>query len=42
MCYENLKKRRGSRRSIVAVARRLLTVMTALLREGVPYQDHDP
>ena len=39
--YENLKKRRGSKRAIVAVARRLLTVMAALWRTGQRYRlDH--
>ena len=37
--YENLKKRRGSRRAIVAVARRLLTVMVALLRGDMAYRE---
>lgn len=37
--YEKLKQRRGSRRSIVAVARRLLTVMVAMIREGVAYRE---
>jgi transposase len=36
--YENLKKRRGSKRAIVAVARRLLTVMVALWRKGERYR----
>ena len=36
--YENLKKRRGSKRAIVAVARRLLTVMVALWRTGQRYR----
>jgi transposase len=36
--YENLKKRRGSKRAIVAVARRLLTVMAALWRTGQLYR----
>ncbi len=36
--YENLKKRRGSKRAIVAVARRLLTVMAALWRTGQRYR----
>jgi len=36
--YENLKKRRGSKRAIVAVARRLLTVMAALWRTGQCYR----
>jgi len=36
--FENLKKRRGSKRAIVAVARRLLTVMTALWRTGQRYR----
>jgi transposase len=37
--YENLKRRRGGRRAIVAVARRLLTLMAALLRDGVAYHE---
>ena len=36
--YENLKRRRGSKRAIVAVARRLLTVMVALWRSGQRYR----
>ena len=36
--YQRLKKRRGSKRAIVAVARRLLGVMVALLRSGEPYR----
>jgi transposase len=36
--YENLKKRRGSKRAIVGVARRLLTVMAALWRTGQRYR----
>ena len=36
--YENLKKRRGSKKAIVAVARRLLTVMAALWRTGQRYR----
>lgn len=36
--YENLKKRRGCKRAIVAVARRLLTVMAALWRTGQRYR----
>lgn len=34
-----LKKRRGSRRAIVAVARRLLGVLVALLRSGARYEE---
>jgi len=37
--YEGLKQRRGSRRAIVAVARRLLGVLVALLRSGQPYRE---
>jgi transposase len=37
--YEALKRRRGSRRSIVAVARRLLGVLVALLRSGQEYRE---
>jgi transposase len=37
--YDALKKRRGSRRAIVAVARRLLGVMVALLRDGSAYRE---
>jgi transposase len=35
--YERIKKRAGGKKAIVAVARRLLTVMTALLRDGTNY-----
>jgi transposase len=34
-----LKRRRGGRRAIVAVARRLLGVLVALLRSGTQYQE---
>lgn len=37
--YQSLKQRRGGRRAIVAVARRLLCVLVALLRDGVPYKE---
>jgi transposase len=37
--YERLKQRRGSRRAIVAIARRLLEVMMALLRSGQAYRE---
>jgi len=37
--YEGLKRRRGSRRAIVAVARRLLGVLVALLRSGQAYRE---
>ncbi len=37
--YGALKKRRGSRRAIVAVARRLLGVLVALLRSGQEYRE---
>jgi transposase len=36
--FEGLRKRRGKKKAIVAVARRLLGVMTALLRTGQPYR----
>jgi hypothetical protein len=34
-----LKRRRGARRAIVAVARRLLGVLVALLRSGQEYRE---
>lgn len=37
MIYEQIKKRSGGKKAIVAVARRLLTVMTAMLRDGTNY-----
>jgi len=37
--YERLKRRRGGRRAIVAVARRMLEVMTAVLRSGQEYRE---
>lgn len=40
--YDRLKRRRGARRSIVAVARRLLGVMVALLRTGGEYVEPAP
>jgi transposase len=36
--FENLKKRRGKKKAIVAVARRLLGVMFSLLRSGQRYR----
>jgi transposase len=36
--FEGLRKRRGKKKAIVAVARRLLGVMVALLRSGQPYR----
>jgi transposase len=35
--YEGIKKRAGGKKAIVAVARRLLVVMTAMLRDGTNY-----
>ena len=35
--YEDIKKRAGGKKAIVAVARRLLMVMTAMLRDGTNY-----
>jgi transposase len=37
--YQALKRRRGSRRAIVAVARRLLELLVALLRSGQEYRE---
>jgi transposase len=37
--YQALKQRRGARRAIVAVARRLLEVLVALLRSGQEYRE---
>jgi transposase len=39
LIYEGLKARRGARRAIVAVARRLLGVMVALMRSGKVYRE---
>jgi transposase len=36
--FENLRKRRGKKKAVVAVARRLLGVMVALLRTGQSYR----
>ena len=36
--YENIKKRSGPKRAIVAVARKLLCVLYAMLRDSKPYQ----
>jgi transposase len=36
--YEETRKRRGNRKAIVAVARRLLAVLYTLLRTGEPYR----
>ena len=35
--YEGIRKRSGGKKAIVAVARRLLTVMAAMLRDGTNY-----
>src|SRR5262249_4074747 len=35
--YEGVRKRAGGKRAVVAVARRLLVVMTAMLRAGTSY-----
>jgi transposase len=35
--YERIRKRAGGKKAIVAVARRLLVVMTAMLRDGANY-----
>jgi transposase len=35
--YDKIKKRAGGKKAIVAVARRLLVVMTAMLRDGTNY-----
>jgi hypothetical protein len=37
--YEGLKRRRGGRRAIVAVARRLLGVLVAWLRSSQDYRE---
>lgn len=36
--YERLKQRRGAKRAIVAVARRLLAVLVSMLKAGTPYR----
>ncbi len=36
--YEGIRKRRGGKRAIVAVARRLLAVMAAMLKTRSPYR----
>ncbi len=38
MVYEQLKRRRGSKRAIIAVARRLLGVLTSMLKSGEKYR----
>jgi len=40
--YERLKRRRGARRAIVALARRLLELIYAVLRDEVPYTEASP
>jgi transposase len=40
--FENLKMRTGAKKAIVAIARRLLGVMMALLKSGQPYQHAYP
>lgn len=36
--YEQLKKRRGSKKAIMAIARRLLGVLTSMLKQGTEYR----
>ena len=36
--FARLKKRRGAKKAIVAIARRLLTVIYSILKQGRPYQ----
>jgi transposase len=36
--FERLKKRGGAKRAIVAIARRLLCMLYAMLRTSTPYQ----
>jgi transposase len=36
--YDQLKRRRGSKRAIIAVARRLLGVLASMLKSGEPYR----
>jgi len=36
--FEPLAKRRGRKKAIVAIARRLLCMMTAMLKNGQPYR----
>jgi transposase len=36
--YETLKKRRGAKRAIIAVARRLLAVLVSMLKSGTTYR----
>jgi len=36
--YESLKKRRQSKRAIIAVARRLLAVLVSMLKSGTKYR----
>jgi transposase len=38
VAYQRLKKRRGAKKAIVAIARRLLTVIYSILKQGRPYQ----
>lgn len=40
--YEALKKRRGAKKAIVAIARRLLCVMVSMLRSGQAYRETPP
>lgn len=36
--YEGIKKRRGSKRAVIAVARRLLGVLVSMLKSGEEYR----
>jgi hypothetical protein len=36
--YDALKKRRGAKRAIIAVARRLLAVLVSMLQSGTTYR----
>jgi transposase len=38
--YEQLKKRRGAKKAITAIARRQLMILAAMLRTGQPYNVH--
>jgi len=40
--YERLKQRKGSQKAIVATARKLLTVVYAVLRDRKPYVSYTP
>ncbi|MBK8913158.1 MAG: hypothetical protein IPM64_00920 [Phycisphaerales bacterium] len=42
LTFERLALRRGKKKAITAIARRLLCLMLAVIRSGRPYQERPP